>query len=345
MPVTSVRKWPGILLAAAGILAATLASGTVRAQDERDHLLATASVGGTYFPVGVALATLIKIKLLPRQNIGMTAVKSAGSEENVRLLRQGKVQFAILQGLYGYYARRGAGPFETDGPDEKLRAVTMLWPNVEHWLIRKEFLDRGTIDDVLDMDGERFSMGRTGSGTLGSNRMVLKNLGVDDLESEYKLSYLGYGASAKAFEEGQIDGMSTPAGEPVAAVTRVLRALGDDAVLLGFSDSEAALADGGLGLFTPYTIKAGTYPNQTEDIRSIAQPNFLAVSADLPDEDVYMITRTIFEDLEYLGGIHRAMKALSLDNALQGLPLPLHPGAQRYFEEVGLDIPTHLTTR
>ena len=114
-----------------------------------------------------------------------------------------------------------------------------------------------------------------------------------------------------------------------------------EALLLG----EAAQADGGLGLFQPYTIKAGTYPNQTEDVQTIAQPNFLAVSADLADEDVYMITRTIFENLDYLGGIHRAMKALSEENALVGLPVPLHPGAQRYFEEIGLDIPAHLTTR
>ena len=345
MPLESALKRLGTLLAAAGFLAGVLTAPNALAQDERDHLLATASVGGTYFPVGVALSTLIKIKLLPRQHIGMTAIRSAGSEENVRLLRDGKAQFAILQGLYGYYARRGAGPFEADGPDENLRAVTMLWPNVEHWLIRKDFLDYGTIDDVLDMDGEAFSMGRKDSGTLGSNKMVLGNLGVDDVESEYVLSYLGYGPSAKAMIDGKIDGMSTPAGEPVAAVTRVMKALGDDVVLLGFDDGEAALADGGLGLFRPYTIKAGTYPNQTEDIRSIAQPNFLAVAADLPDEDVYMITRTIFENLDYLGGIHRAMKALSPDNALTGLPLPLHPGAQRYFEEIGLDIPAHLTTR
>ena len=345
MPLGRTLKRLGTVLAASLFLAGAVPATTALAEQERDHLLATASVGGTYFPVGVALATLVKIKLLPRQNIGMTAVKSAGSEENARLLRDGKVQFAILQGLYGYYARRGAGPFEADGPIEDLRSVTMLWPNVEHWLIREEFLDTGTIDDVLDMDGEAFSMGRRNSGTLGSNRMVLGNLGVDDIEEEYELRYLGYGPSAKALEAGEIAGMSTPAGEPVAAVTRVMKALGDQVVLLGFDDGEAALADGGLGLFTPYTIPAGTYPGQTEDIGTIAQPNFLAVSADLADEDVYMITRTIYENLDFLGGIHPALKALSVEKALNGLPLPLHPGAQRYFEEAGLDIPAHLTTR
>ncbi|WP_425403303.1 TAXI family TRAP transporter solute-binding subunit [Hwanghaeella sp.] len=336
----------GTVFALIGLVAwAFTVSSSAKAQGERDHLLATASVGGTYFPVGVALSTLIKIKLLPRQGIGMTAIKSAGSEENVRLLRSGGAQFGILQGLYGYYARRGVGPFEADGPDESLRSVTMLWPNVEHWVIRREFLDTGTIDDVIDMDGEALSLGRKDSGTLGSNKMVLSNLGVEDIENEYKLSYLGYGASAKALQEGRIAGMSTPAGEPVAAVTRVMKALGEEVVLLGFDEGEAAQADGGLGLFQPYTIKVGTYPNQTEDVQTIAQPNFLAVSADLADEDVYMITRTIFENLDYLGGIHRAMKALSEENALVGLPVPLHPGAQRYFEEIGLDIPAHLTTR
>lgn len=340
-----VRKRMAAFCAAACMLAAILQTDTAHAQEERNHWLATGSVGGSYFPVGVALATLTKIKLLPRQRIGITAVRSGGSAENVHLLRQGKVQFAILQGLYGYYARRGEGPFVPDGPDETLRSVTTLWPNVEHWLINREFLDEGTIDDVLDMDGEVLSLGRQDSATLRSNKTVLGNLGIDDVEDEYALKFLGYGASAKALIAGEIAGMSTPAGTPAAAVTLAMQKLGEDAVLLGFDEGEAALADGGLGLFRPHVIKAGTYPNQTDDVHTIAQPNFLAVSADLPDEDVYMITRTIFENLDYLGGIHPAMKGLTLDNALEGLPLPLHPGAQRYFEEIGLDIPAHLTTR
>ena len=81
--------------------------------------LATASTGGTYYPVGVALATLTKVKLTPSQKIGMSAINSAGSAENVKLLRDNEAQFAILQGLYGYYAWNGKGPIEKDGPQKR----------------------------------------------------------------------------------------------------------------------------------------------------------------------------------------------------------------------------------
>ena len=89
---------------------------TAEAAEERNYLLATASTGGTYYPVGVALSTLVKVKLQPTQKINMSAINSAGSGENVKLLRDGEAQFAILQGLYGYYAGSGTGPIAADGP-------------------------------------------------------------------------------------------------------------------------------------------------------------------------------------------------------------------------------------
>jgi TRAP transporter TAXI family solute receptor len=97
-----------------------------------------------------------------------------------------------------------------------------------------------------------------------------------------------------------------------------------------------------MGLWNPYRIPAGTYPGQTDDLMTIAQPNFLAVRADLPEEHVYKITKTIYENLGFLQAIHKATNAMSLEKALEGLPLPLHPGAARYFREAGLEIPARL---
>ena len=94
----------------AGFTASMALSTPSHAAEERDYLLATASTGGTYYPVGVALATLVKVKLQPKQKIGMSAINSAGSGENVKLLRDNEAQFAILQGLFGYYAWKGIGP-------------------------------------------------------------------------------------------------------------------------------------------------------------------------------------------------------------------------------------------
>ncbi len=327
--------------ALAAVVSVGLGGQAAQAQDARDYLLATASTGGTYYPVGVALATLTKIKLQPSQKINMSAINSAGSGENVKLLRDNEVQFAILQGLFGYYAQTGTGPVEVDGPQEHLRSITMLWPNVEHFVVKSEYAETGTASDFLKLQGKKVSMGRQTSGTIGSNRVLMKNLGVD-MDAAYDLAFMGYTPSAEALQNGNIEGMSTPAGSPVGAVTQALAALGDKIKVLDFTDEQLAQADGGFGLWTRFVIPADTYPGQDKDINTIAQPNFLAVRDDVDEEAVYLITKTIFENLAFLQGIHGATKAMGLDRALAGLPAPLHPGAVRYYKEAGIEVPDSL---
>ena len=327
------------------IVATTIVFGfltaAAHAAEERNYLLATASTGGTYYPVGVAISTLTKVKLQPKQKIGMSAINSAGSGENIKLLRDNEAQFAILQGLYGYYAWNGKGPLENDGPQKELRSVTMLWQNVEQFTILADKAKTGTIADLEGLKGERMALGKKNSGTIGSNRFLLSNLGINADET-FDLVFVGYGPSADALQNGQVVGMSTPAGAPTSAVTRAVAAMGDKVRILDFTDEQVKKADGGLNLWTRYVIKADTYPGQSKDINTIAQPNFLAVRADLDEDAVYQITKTIYENLPFLNAIHKATKVMALEKALDGLPMPLHPGAAKYFKEAGLDIPARL---
>jgi len=325
------------LLAAAGLL--LLSAGAARAGG--DYLLATASTGGTYYPVGVALSTLVKVKLQPQYGINLSAINSAGSAENIKLLRDDESQLAILQGLYGAYAWNGTGPLQAEGPQTELRAVTMLWQNVEHFLARKDYVETGTVADLAGMQGRGASFGKRNSGSIGSSRALLAGLGID-LDSFFDVFYGGYGAATDALQDGKVDLTNTPAGVPVGAVTKAFAAIGDDIQLLDFTPEQARQADAGLGLWSAYEIPAGTYPGQGEAVHTIAQPNFLAVRADVPEEDVYLITKTIYENLGFLQSIHKATEAMTLDKAIAGLPMPLHPGAARYFEEAGLSIPDAL---
>lgn len=317
---------------------------TVQAAPERSYLMATASTGGTYYPVGVALSTLTKVKLQPKQKISMSAINSAGSGENIKLLRDNEVQFAILQGLYGSYAWNGSGPIASEGPQKNLRSVTMLWQNVEHFTINKKFAKTGTVSDLIGMKGQAMALGKKNSGTLGSNTVLLTNLGAN-VAKDYKLVYVGYGPSADALQNGQVAGMGTPAGSPVSAVTKAMAAMGDDITVLDFTDAQLKQADGGMGLWTRFLIPAGTYPGQTKDINTIAQPNFLSVRADVDEDAVYQITKTIYQNLPFLNAIHQATKAMSIEKAIAGLPLPLHPGAARYYQEVGIKIPARLIAK
>ncbi|MGB2063986.1 hypothetical protein MGA5115_03336 [Marinomonas gallaica] len=315
--------------------------GLAQAADEkRSYILATASTGGTYYPVGVALATLAKVKLEPTLGLSISAINSAGSGENVKLMRENEAQMAILQGLYGAWAWDGEGRLANDGPQKHLRSVTMLWQNVEQFVVKADHADSGTIADMNHLAGEKFSIGKKNSGTEGSGLTILNNMKVP--VDELNMAYMGYAASADALQNGTVEGMNIPSGVPTSAITRAYAALGDDITILNFTDEQIKQANGNYQLWTRFEIPANTYPGQTETINTIAQPNFLAIRDDVSEEDVYQLTKTIYENLPFLNGIHKATKAMALEKAIAGMPVPLHPGAVRYYKEAGLTIPAHL---
>ncbi len=310
----------------------------VVASDTQSYLLATGTTGGTYYPVGVAISTLTKVKLQASKGIAMSAISSAGSAENVKLLFEDQAQFAIIMGLYGKWAYNGTGPLETRGPDSNLRSVSMLWQNVEHFLLLSKHVETGTIDDLINLKSGRFSIGKRNSGAYGSTALLLNNLGVDP-DSRYDLAFLGYGPTADAMQNGTVVATNLPAGPPVGAVARTFASLKDGVTLLSFTDEQIEKANAGGKLWSGIEIPAGTYPGQDEPVRSIAQPNFLATRKDVSEDAVYEITKALYENLGFLRGIHKATTAMSLEKAIAGLPVPLHPGAARYYVEAGVDVP------
>lgn len=305
----------------------------------RPYILTTATTGGTYYPVGVALATITKSQLYATEGISLSAISSAGSMENIKLLRDNQAQFATLQGIFAAWAWNGDGPFRNKQPF--LRSIGALWANTDHFVLQNDFIRTGSIMDLDSLDGQRFAIGARNSGAEKSGDYILTALGIDYHE-KFDVAYMNYGATANAIQDGTIVGMNIPAGPPVTAITRAFAMVGEDISLLSFSDEDLAAVNRKYPLWRIRIIAADTYPNQSEDVRSIAHPNVLAVRADIPDEDVYLITKTIWENLVALGEIHKATKEMSLEVALIGLGAPLHPGAARYYREQGLDIPAEL---
>ncbi len=317
-----------------------LATTSAIAEEKRSYILATASTGGTYYPVGVALATLSKIKLEPKYGFSLAAISSAGSGENIKLLSDNEAQFAILQGLYGAWAWQGEGQFKQTGPQKDLRSVSMLWQNVEHFVVRSALVETGTMSDLSNLKGKKFSIGKKNSGTEHSGRQIMRGVNVDP--NSFNLAYLGYSSSTDAMQNGAIDGMNIPAGMPVGAITRAFAAMGDDISLLQFTDEQIKQANSEYPLWTKFTIPANTYPSQSKAVTTIAQPNFLAVRDDVSENDVYLLTKNIYENLPFLNSIHKATKAMAVEKSIKGLPVPLHPGAVRYYQEIGLTIPAEL---
>ena len=328
------------LMIALVVLSLTIVAGPVRSSAGESLIIATATTGGTYYPVGVAIGTLISVKLAAKDKITATAINSAGSGENIQMLKNKEAQLAILQSLFGLNAYNGLNAYKGNACKD-FRSITMLWENVEHFPLLKKYVKSGTIDDLKGL-GKKFSIGKRGSGTEGSGRTILEALGIDP-ETNLVLEYLAYNPSAQAMMDGRIVGANIPAGPPVAAITQLYAQMGTKKVLvLDFSDAQLAEIQKSYPIWNRFVIKAGTYPGQEKDINTISQPNFLAVRPDLSEETVYKITKTIYENLPFLTGIHKATKAMSLDRAISGLPVPLHPGAIRYYKEAGLTIPAKL---
>lgn len=305
----------------------------------RPYILTTATVGGAFYPIGVAMATISKSQLQPEYNISLSAISSAGSLENVKLLRDNEAQFGIIQGVFAAWAWNGEGPIRN--PQKNMRSIGAMWFNVEHFVLLTKFVKDGTLSDVGLLNGERFVLGARNSGAEQTGRYIFDQLGID-YESAITPAYMGYEAAASAMQDGNVVGINVPAGAPAAAITQAMAQMGDDITLLTFSQAELDTINARYPLWDWYDFAPGTYPNQDEVVRSIASPNVLVVRDDVPEEVVYRVTKMIWENLGTMQDIHAATKDMKLENALKGLAAPLHPGALRYYRERGLDIPERL---
>ncbi|MEX0618598.1 MAG: TAXI family TRAP transporter solute-binding subunit [Pseudohongiellaceae bacterium] len=305
----------------------------------RPYVLTTATTGGTYYPVGVAIATLAHAELSETHDISLTAISSAGSLENVKLMRDNQAQFALLQGPFGAWSWSGEGPISQ--PQTFMRSVGAMWQNVEHFVLLTELASTGTIMDLDTLDNERYVLGARNSGAEQTGRFILETLGID-YENRMNLAYMGYGPTTTALQDGNIVGMNVPAGAPVSSITQAYALLGEDMTILNWTQETLDKINAKYPLWDWYEFPPGTYPNQNELIRSIGSPNVLVVRDDIPDEVVYQITKVIWENLATLQEIHGATNDMRLEIAINGLGAPLHPGALRYYREVDLEIPERL---
>lgn len=301
-------------------------------------ILATATIGGTYYPVGVGIAMVTSTSL---DSINMTAITSAGSGENIQLLKNRETDLAILQGLYGAMAWYGKGIYQ-DKPEKDFLSITMLWQNVEHFVVLSKYVKSGNIFDLQNISNMNFSIGRRGSGTEISGRTILSACGFQP-DIFFNLQYLGYTASAQALQDGRIVGMNIPAGPPASAVTQAIATIGSKNIrILEFTPKQLKNINQDFPVWTQFNIKPGTYPGQNKEIQTISQANLLIVHREISEDTVYRITNCIYEKLTTLQNIHPATKAMSLEKAITGLSVPLHPGAFRFYQENQIEIPSHL---
>jgi len=299
-------------------------------------LIVTGMPGGTYYHVGLGMASLWTTKLQD-EGIRVSAAASEGSRENIQAIRIADADLILAEDFLCSMAYRGTGLYK-GRPVPELRSVTTLWPDAVHFLIRADKKRTGNIEDL---HGLVLATGLPDSGNRLTAEMLVRIL--KPSKRKVRLRYMTNMAGAEALRKGAVQALDLTGGPPVPLVTTILN---ESTPALGFleitdAQLEALRANGG-PFFFRHEIAARTYPGQEKPIHTIAQPCILAVTDTLDAEVVYALTRSLYENLDYLARVHPACRSMSLNHALDTLTVPLHPGAIRYYRERNIEIPERL---
>ncbi len=297
---------------------------TTPAAEVKEVTIVTGGSSGTYYPIGGAMAQVIT-KYVP--GVKATAVTSGASVVNARKVGELEAEFGLLQNDVAYYAYNGLEMFK-DSKLDKLRGVATLYPEIIQIVTLKE----NGIKTIYDLKGKKVAVGAPGSGTAVDAMQILKAAGID--ESNTEIRYLNFKEVSDALKDKTIDAGFIVAGIPTAAVSDI--AAVRDVAIVEVPDEIYQKLKEDYPFYTQVTIPAGTYKGVDEDVKTVAVLAMLATNADLPDDLVYQITKAIFEHRDELVAAHKRAEDITLETALEGMSIPLHPGAEKYYKEKGL---------
>ena len=301
------------------------ASSTASAPRVTRLSIATGGTGGVYYVYGGALAKLISESV---PGVEATAEVTSASIDNLKFLRDGKADIAFTLADTLKDASEGQGAFE--GRPIDLRALAVLYTNVTHVVTKKG----SGIAKLADLKGRVVSMGSAGSGTETIADRTLSAAGLDPAQ-DIRRENLSAQASADALKDGKIDAFFWSGGLPTAAVLDL--ALSAPVVLLDAAGALPKLqARYGEGLYRAVSIPPGTYPSIDAEIHTFGVSNVLVVPANFDASRAYQIVRTMFEKKASLAAAHAEARNLGLTTAIAGSPVPLHPGALKYYAEQGV---------
>jgi hypothetical protein len=299
------------------------------AQQKKDVRLsiATGGTGGVYYPMGGGMANILS-KYIPYAEA--TAEVTSASVDNCLLVGANKADMAFIMADVGWDAFEGKGKFK-----EKLPVMTLavLYPNNMHLVT----VEGKGIDKVTDLKGKRVSTGSPGSGTEVKALRVLEAFGLDP-DKDMTRDKLGASESAGALKDGKIDAYFWDGGIPTASITDLGATPGIKMKLINHGDAIPNMVKKYGPLYVKGKIPAKAYPGQEQDVSIAVVWNLLICNKAMKENVAYDIVKTLFEHKPELVAVHKAASDLALEPQKDGSPLPIHPGAKKYFEEKGLKI-------
>jgi len=289
--------------------------------------IATGGTGGVYYPMGGGMANILS-KYIPYAEA--TAEVTTASVDNCLLVGQGKADMAFIMADVGWDAYQGKGKFKEKIP---LRTVAVLYPNNMHVVT----IEGKGIEKVADLKGKRVSTGAPGSGTEVKALRVLEAYGLTP-DKDFTRDKLGVAESAGALKDRKIDAFFWDGGLPTAAVTDLGATPGIKIKIISHGDAVPKMREKYGPLYVKGIIPAKTYPGQDVDVEMAVVWNILICNEKMKGDVAYDIVKTVFEHKPELVASHRDARYLSLEPQVGGSPIPLHPGAVRYFTEKGVKI-------
>jgi uncharacterized protein len=286
--------------------------------------MATGGTAGTYYPFGGAMASLWSNNI---QRTSVTVEATGGSIENVRLLASGSAELGLAQNDITDYAWNGTEFFKE--PVKNIRGVAVMYPELLQWTITKA---SGT-QTVADLKGKRFSVGPAGSGTEANTRQVFEAAGLTYQDLGRKVD-LSHAEAVSGIKDRQLDGFAMTGGVPIAAVTDITTTM--DMTMLPIDGQIASSLMSKYQFYVPVTVPAGAYRGIDQPVQTVAVMAALLAREDLDADLVYWLTKTLVEKQADLARAHAKGADFSKESAVKGLTIPWHPGAERYYKEIGV---------
>jgi len=288
---------------------------------QRFLTIATGGTAGTYFPLGGALAEIWNKNV---KNVNANATSTGASAQNIAMLKSGEVDVIFVQNDAAYYAMKDMEPYKGKSlPD--IKGLACLYDETCQLVA----LESSGIKTIADLKGKRVSVGAAGSGVELNARQILEAAGLT--YNDIKVQYLSFAESASNLKDGNIDAAFNTAGAPTAAIQDL--AASKKIVLVAISGDVAAKLIKKWAFYTPTKIPGKTYMNVDSDVMTVSVKSMLACSAKLDAALVYDLLKAMYANGERLAASHKKGADITLATSTDGMSIPLHPGAEKFFKE------------
>jgi len=310
------------------VLAISLVMGMLSfgmAAERQFVAIATGGTGGTYYPLGGALAQMLSNNV---EGLIVTAQSGNASVANCNLISRGQIETGFSQANTTYWCYTATGILKDAQPITNLRGIASLYPETIHIVATKA----SGINTIEDLKGKKVGVGAPNSGTAADAEIILNAHGItfDDIQADF----LSFNEVAQRLIDGQIDAGFTTAGFPTSSIINI--ATKRDIVLIPMSAEKIKELCDAIPYYGATVIPGGLYKGVDEDVPALATPALWICDAKLSPTLVYKMTKALWEHRDVLEKVHSQGKNITLETAIDGIGIPLHPGAELYYKEVGL---------